>query len=456
MKTITTINPATERNLHNYSIHSPADALQIIDYLYWQQKDFSHTSYAERAAIFKNLAHELRTEIAPLAELITAEMGKPIAQSKAEVEKCAWVCDYYAENGAEFLRDVEISTDAFKSFVSFRPLGVTLGIMPWNFPFWQVFRYAVPSLMAGNTALLKHASNVSGSSLVIERLFEDAGFPKNTFRSIIYPASAMEDIIGNPAIKTVSITGSTAAGKNVASLAGKYLKKCVLELGGSDPYVVLKDADLISAVSACAKGRLINGGQSCIAAKRFIVVKDVINQFTEQLVTEFKKYKTGNPSDEKFSVGPLAKKEFVDEIQQICGASEKMGALCIYKEDIQYNEGYYFAPRIYTNVTSQMPLFREETFGPVAVIIEAKDDKDAFRLANDSVFGLGGAVFTSDKNYGELAAKHYIDAGSVFVNDFVRSDPRLPFGGINESGYGRELSPFGIREFTNIKTVYIK
>ncbi|MCC6548621.1 MAG: NAD-dependent succinate-semialdehyde dehydrogenase [Ignavibacteriaceae bacterium] len=456
MKTITTINPATERNLHDYSIHTHAEALQIIEYLYLQQKDFSQTSYSERSGFLKNLAKELRTEIAPLAELITAEMGKPLAQSRAEIEKCVWVCDYYAENGAEVLKDIEIQTDASKSVVSFRPLGVTLGIMPWNFPFWQVFRFAVPSIMAGNTALLKHASNVCGCSLVIERLFEDAGFPKNVFRSIIYPASAMEDIIGHPAVKTVSITGSTSAGKNVASLAGKYLKKSVLELGGSDPYVVLKDADILSAVSSCAKGRLINGGQSCIAAKRFIVVKEVVKEFTELLIAEFSKYKTGSPMDEQFSVGPLAKKEFVDEIQQICDSSEKFGATCVYKEKLNYSEGYYFAPRIYTNVTCQMPLFREETFGPVGVIIEAIDNADAFRLANDSVFGLGGAVFTSDNMYGEHAAKYYIEAGSVFVNDFVRSDPRLPFGGINESGYGRELAPFGIREFTNIKTVYIK
>lgn len=456
MKTIVTINPATERNLHEYSIHSSAEASKIIELLNDQQKSFRRTSFAERAELLKNLAQELRSEINPLAELITSEMGKPLAQSRAEVEKCAWVCDYYAENGAEFLKDVEISTDAYKSFVSFRPLGVTLGIMPWNFPFWQVFRFAVPSVMAGNTALLKHASNVSGSSLVIERLFEDAGFPKNVFRSIIYPASRMEDIIGNPAIKTVSITGSTIAGKSVASLAGKYLKKCVLELGGSDPYIVLKDADLVSAVSACAKGRLINGGQSCIAAKRFIVVKEVVKEFTELLIAEFGKYKTGNPMDENFSVGPLAKKEFVDEIQLICDSSEKLGAKCVYKEELDYREGYYFAPRIYTGVTSRMPLFREETFGPVAVVIEARDNEEAVRLANDSVFGLGGAVFTGDRTYGELAAKEYIEAGSVFVNDFVRSDPRLPFGGINESGYGRELSPFGIREFTNIKTVYIK
>lgn len=456
MKTIVTVNPATERNLHEYAIHTSSEASKIIELLDKQQRSYARTSSAERAGLLKNLAHELRTEITPLAELITSEMGKPLAQSRAEVEKCAWVCDYYAENGAEFLKDQEIVTDAFKSFVSFRPLGVTLGIMPWNFPFWQVFRFAVPSVMAGNTALLKHASNVCGSSLVIERLFEDAGFPKNTFRSIIYPASAMEDIIGNPAIKTISITGSTIAGKSVASLAGKYLKKCVLELGGSDPYVVLGDADISSAVAACAKGRLINGGQSCIAAKRFIVVMDVVKEFTERLITEFKKYKTGNPMDEQFSVGPLAKKEFVDEIQQICDSSEKLGAKCVYKEDLNYQTEYYFAPRIYTEVTNQMPLFREETFGPVAVIIEANNNEDAFRLANDSVFGLGGAVFTSDRSYGELAAKEYIEAGSVFVNDFVRSDPRLPFGGINESGYGRELAPFGIREFTNIKTVYIK
>lgn len=456
MKTIATVNPATEKTLHEYKLHSRQEAEEIIASLSHQQKEFRKTSFKERALLLKNLSQELRSETTALAELITSEMGKPLAQAKAEVEKCAWVCDYYAENGELFLQDTEIATDAFKSLVSFRPLGVTLGIMPWNFPFWQVFRFAVPSVMAGNTALLKHASNVSGSSLVIERLFEDAGFPKNVFRSIIYPAASMEDIISHPAVKTVSITGSTLAGKSVASIAGKYLKKCVLELGGSDPYVVLKDADLPLAVAACAKGRLINGGQSCIAAKRFIVVKDVVKEFSELLVSEFKTYRTGNPMDQQYSVGPLAKKEFVDEIALICESSEKMGARLIYREEAAFSEGFYFTPRIYTGVTSEMSLFREETFGPVAVIIEAKDADDAFRLANDSPFGLGGAVFTSDRQFGEMAAKEYIEAGSVFVNDFVRSDPRLPFGGINESGYGRELAPFGIREFTNIKTVYIK
>lgn len=456
MKYIKTINPANGKQLNQYAVHSKDEAYGIISEVAAAQKRYAASSIKYRADLLIKLAGILRTDANKYAGLMTDEMGKPITQSLAEVEKCAWLCDYYAENGEGFLQDKLVSTSATKSFVSFRPLGISLAIMPWNFPFWQVFRFAVPAVLAGNGALLKHASNVTGCSLMIEGIFKQAGFPENLFRSIVYPASAMEDIIGHPAVKTVSLTGSTPAGKSVASIAGKYLKKCVLELGGSDPYIVLNDADITETVSACTKGRLINGGQSCIAAKRFLVEEKIYNDFKEVLIKEFSGYSYGDPSKESTFVGPLAKAEFVNELEDICNRAEKAGDKKIFAAETISETDCYFAPAVYESFSPDSPLMREETFGPVAVLFKVKNIQEALEIANGTSFGLGAAIFSKNTAYAEEIAKEQIEAGSVFVNDFVKSDPRLPFGGINESGYGRELSEFGLLEFTNIKTIYIK
>jgi succinate-semialdehyde dehydrogenase/glutarate-semialdehyde dehydrogenase len=383
-------------------------------------------------------------------------MGKPIVQSRAEVEKCAWVCEFYADNAEKFLADEIIKTEATKSFVSFQPLGVILAIMPWNFPFWQVFRFAVPNLMAGNAGLLKHASNVSGCALAIEDVFRKAGFPKNLFRSLLVKSNNVKEIISNPKVQAVTLTGSVPAGKSVASLAGSLIKKTVLELGGSDPYVILEDADLEKAAMSCVTSRLLNAGQSCIAAKRFIIVESVYDEFEKLYLEIMSKKKMGDPLDEKNDLGPQASFQLRDELHEQVLKSVGQGARLILGGKIPEIDGAYYPPTILTNVKPGMAAFDEELFGPVAALIKAKDEEDAINLANKSVFGLGASVFTRDLKRGEHIAKEKLNAGCCFVNDFVKSDPRLPFGGIKESGYGRELSLFGIREFVNIKSVYIK
>ena len=387
---------------------------------------------------------------------MTLEMGKPIAQSRAEVEKCAWVCEYYAENAEKFLSDELITTDASKSFVTFQPLGVVLAVMPWNFPFWQVFRFAAPSLMAGNSGILKHASNVSGCALAIEEVFREAGFPKNLFKTILVPSSEMESVIKNEKIKAVTLTGSVPAGKSVAKTAGSVLKKTVMELGGSDPYVILEDADLEMAAETCVNARLINGGQSCIAAKRFIVVEKIYNEFEKLFVEKMKLKKMGDPFDESNDLGPQASVSLRDDLHKQVEKSIKLGAELLLGGKIPEIKGAYYPPTVLSNVKKGMPAYDEELFGPVAAIIKSKDETEAIKIANDTIFGLGAAVFTSDMKRGEKIAKEKLQAGCCFVNAFVKSDPRLPFGGIKESGYGRELSAFGIKEFVNIKTIYIK
>ena len=387
---------------------------------------------------------------------MTLEMGKPIAQSRAEVEKCAWVCEYYAENAEKFFSDEMIETDASKSFVSFQPLGIVLAVMPWNFPFWQVFRFAAPGLMAGNAGILKHASNVSGCALAIEEVFREAGFPENLFRTILVPSSQMEKVIKNEKIKAVTLTGSVPAGKAVAKTAGSVLKKTVMELGGSDPYVILEDADLEMAADTCVTARFINGGQSCIAAKRFIVVEKVYDEFEKLFIEKMKSKKMGDPIDESNDIGPQASVPLRDELHQQVEKSIKLGAELLLGGKIPELKGAYYPPTVLSNVKKGMPAYDEELFGPVAALIKAKDESEAIKIANDTIFGLGAAVFTGDVARGEKIAKEKLHAGCCFVNAFVKSDPRLPFGGIKESGYGRELSVYGIREFVNIKSIYIK
>lgn len=434
----------------------PSEVNNIIDLTADAFEKWKETSFSHRSNLMMKAAQVLKAKREEYSELMTLEMGKPISQSKAEVEKCAWVCEYYADNTEKFLKDELIQTDASKSFVTYQPLGTVLAVMPWNFPFWQVFRFAAPGLMAGNAGILKHASNVSGCALAIEEVFREAGFPENLFRTILVPSSQMEAVIKNKKIKAVTLTGSVTAGKAVGKTAGSVLKKTVMELGGSDPYIILEDADLEMASETCVNARLINAGQSCIAAKRFIVVEKVYDEFEKLFVAKMKIKKMGNPFDESNHIGPQASVLLRDELHQQVVKSVELGAKLLLGGEIPETVGAWYPPTVLSNVKKGMPAYDEELFGPVAAIIKVKDENQAIEFANDSIFGLGAAVFTRDNERGEKIAAEKLQAGCCFVNAFVKSDPRLPFGGIKESGYGRELSSFGIREFVNIKTVYIK
>ena len=453
---IQSINPANNQVIKTYQEISDVELSEVLAKMQTAFDEWKTKSFKYRASLMKTAGEILRSKREEFSKLMTLEMGKPIVQSRAEIDKCAWVCDYYADNAEKFLQDEIIQTDASKSFVTYQPLGVVLAVMPWNFPFWQVFRFAAPTLMAGNVGLLKHASNVSGCSLAIEEIFSEAGLPEFVFKSIILGSSRVKDLIANPIVQAVSLTGSVPAGKSVASVAGSNIKKTVLELGGSDPYVVLEDADLNETVQTCVTSRLLNGGQSCIAAKRFIVVEKVYHKFVELYVSFMKQKKMGDPFDESNDIGPQASVKLRDELHDQVLRSINSGAKLLLGGFIPELDGAYYPPTVLVDVTPGIPAFDEELFGPVAAIIKAKDEDDAIALANKSVFGLGAAVFTKDIAKGEKIAREKLNAGSCFVNQFVRSDPRLPFGGIKESGYGRELSIFGIREFVNIKTVVIK
>ena len=450
------INPTNGKLILSYPEMTIDEVDKVLHLVKDTFNEWKETTFNERAKLMLNTANVLREQSEELSKLMTEEMGKPIAQSRAEIEKCAWVCEYYAENAEKFLSDELITTDAAKSFVTYQPLGVILAVMPWNFPFWQVFRFASPSLMAGNAAILKHSSNVSGCALAIEEIFRKAGFPKNLFRTILLPSSQMDKVIKNEIIKAVTLTGSVPAGKAVAAIAGSVLKKTVLELGGSDPYIILKDADLQLAADNCTTARLINGGQSCIAAKRFIVVEKIYDEFEKLFINSMKIKKMGDPFDDTNDIGPQASKSLRDELHQQVLQSIEKGAKLLLGGVVPEGGGAYYPPTILSNVTKGMPAYDDELFGPVAALIKVKNEEEAIKVANDSVFGLGAAVFTKDEKSGGKIAKEKIIAGSCFVNTFVKSDPRLPFGGVNESGYGRELSYLGIREFVNIKTVYIK
>jgi len=450
------INPSDSKIIREYTEYSDEKVTEIIAGAESAFEKWKEISFGKRSRLMKNAAEVLRKRKDELAGLMTLEMGKPINQSFAEVEKCAWVCDYYAENGEKFLEDEIVKTDASKSFITCQPLGVILAIMPWNFPFWQVFRFAAPGLMAGNTGLLKHSSNVSGCALAIENIFTDAGFPKGVFTTLLIGSKKVEGVIYHKSIKGVTLTGSTPAGISVATAAVKVLKKVVLELGGSDPYIILEDADLEAAADSCTTARLLNGGQSCIAAKRFIVVEPVYEKFVKLFYEKMKAKRMGDPMDGTNDLGPQAREDLRDELHQQVKLSQELGAKIILGGEIPGGEGAYYPPTILVNVSRGMPAYHEELFGPVASVIKVKDEAEAIKTANDTVFGLGAAVFTKDVKRGEEIARNKIEAGSCFVNAFVKSDPRLPFGGVKESGFGRELSLYGIKEFVNIKTVYIK
>lgn len=455
---ISSINPTNGKLIKSYKEDSDKQISGKIEKTHATWLKWRETSFSTRADLLKNAAALLLKRKQELATLMASEMGKPISAGISEIEKCAAVCDYYAENGAEFLKEEMIATEASKSYVSFQPLGVVLAVMPWNFPFWQLFRFLAPALMAGNAGLLKHASNVTGCALAIEELINAAGFPKDIFQVLVISSKFVKQVIAHPLVKAVTLTGSTEAGKQVAQQAGANLKKTVLELGGSDPYLVLADADLEEAAEICMQSRLINNGQSCIAAKRFIVVKEIEKEFTRIFLKKMQSKVTGDPFDARTELGPMARTDLRDELHQQVKENINAGAKCILGGEIPDFKGKhaYYTPTVLSGIKKGMPGYEEELFGPVALIISAKNEEDAIRIANDSPFGLGAAVFTADVRRGEEIAAKRLNAGSCFVNSLVKSDSRLPFGGINQSGYGRELSAFGIREFVNIKTVYLK
>ncbi|MBR9974687.1 MAG: NAD-dependent succinate-semialdehyde dehydrogenase [Bacteroidetes bacterium] len=449
------INPATGETLGRYDEHSTAEAADIVARNAQAFVSWRVTPFSKRATLLRAAAAELRLRSDEYARTITQEMGKPITQSRSEVEKCAWVCDWYAEHAERILAEEPLESDASDSHVRFDPIGPVLAVMPWNFPFWQVFRFAAPALMAGNTCLLKHASNVPGCALMIEEVFHRAGFPQDCFRTLMLPSSGVQAVIEHPAVAAVTLTGSESAGSHVAAAAGKRLKKSVLELGGSDPFIVLGDADIAEAARTGALARMINTGQSCIAAKRFIVTEDAAEEFLAAFVSAVVNMRIGDPMDDATEVGALAREDLLLDLDAQVRASVAQGAEVLTGGRRLDGPGIFYLPTVLGNVQKGMPAFDEETFGPVAAVITVSDEDEAVAVANDSEFGLGASLWTRDRERA-LRLLPRIEAGSVFVNGLVKSDPRLPFGGIKRSGYGRELSHYGIREFVNIKTVWIK
>ena len=448
-----TVNPATLESGRSYEGHSDREAAQIVDavdaaFRSWRRLDFGARAERMRAA-----AAVLRERRNALATLMTDEMGKPIADGRAEIDKCASACEHFADGAADYLARDTVAIDGADAFVTFNPLGVVLAVMPWNFPFWQVFRFAAPTLMAGNAAVLKHASNVPGCALAIESVFRDAGFPADLFRTALVPGKSVDALIAHPRIAAVTLTGSVAAGRSVAKAAGGELKKCVLELGGSDAYVVLDDVDVRAAATICARARMVNGGQSCIAGKRFIAVRSVRPAFEAALVDAMRDYPMGDPREEATRFGPLQSVVARDQVHAQVEASIRGGARLLLGGELPDRRGAWYPATVLSDVKPGQPAHDEEVFGPVAAVIEAADEEEAIAIANASEFGLGSAVLTRDRARGERIAAERLEAGLSFVNDNVRSDPRLPFGGVKHSGFGRECAGFGIREFVNIKTV---
>ncbi len=451
---IQTLNPATEETVKIFNEMTRDEVERIIQKSHQAFLSWRKTSFSERRELMHNAANILRKKKNELAKTMTLEMGKPIKQGEAEAEKCAWVCDYYAENAESILSKEAIKTDASESYVRFDPLGIVLAVMPWNFPFWQVFRFAAPGLMAGNVGVLKHASNVPMCAEAIENIFNEAGFPDGTFKNLVISSKLVPYVIDHPFVKAATLTGSEDAGKHVAERSGKNLKKTVMELGGSDPFIILPDADLEKASSVAVTARMINNGQSCIAAKRFIVTEAVYDDFLKLFAEKMSAVKIGDPMEESTELGPLAREDLLLELHAQVTESVKAGAKILIGGERTGTKGFYYPPTILTDVHKGMPAYEQELFGPVASVIKAKDEADAIRIANDSAFGLGASLWTNDIKNAKVLAKE-IETGSVFINGLVKSDPRLPFGGIKISGYGRELSHYGIKEFVNIKTVWI-
>jgi succinate-semialdehyde dehydrogenase / glutarate-semialdehyde dehydrogenase len=451
---IQSINPATGEVLENFQETSMSEIDEILEAAETTFHEWRHRPFAERTQKMRQAAALLRAGKEKYARTMSLEMGKPIVQGEAEAEKCAWTCDYYAEHAEAFLADQLRETEASRSYIRFEPLGPVLAIMPWNFPFWQVFRFAAPALMAGNAGILKHASNVPRCALHIEDIFREAGFPKDLFRTVLAGPEKVSAVIADPRIRAATLTGSEGAGSKVAAQAGREIKKTVLELGGSDPFIVLEDADVQKAAKMAADARLINSGQSCIAAKRFIVVEKVAGAFLEAFVSEMRSRKMGDPLDRQTQVGPQARDDLRASLHRQVEESVKRGAKLLLGGQIPEGRGAFYPPTVLDSVSKGMPAFDEETFGPVAAVIRAEDEADAIRLANDSPFGLGASLWTQNRARAERVVGE-IEAGCVFVNELVKSDPRLPFGGVKRSGYGRELSEYGIREFMNIKSVWM-
>ncbi|HTG00424.1 MAG TPA: NAD-dependent succinate-semialdehyde dehydrogenase [Nitrospirota bacterium] len=453
-RTIQSVNPYTEMVIKEFEL---LDRSKVDRQVEVSRKTFSNwrgMPVAERVKYIKRLADTLRAEKRTYAEIMTREMGKPIKEAIAEVEKCAWLCDYYAEHAEAFLRPEEVKTEAKKSYIMFQPLGVVLAIMPWNFPFWQAFRFGIPAVAAGNVVLLKHASNVPGSALAIEEAFRKAGFPDNVFKTLIIDAGEALRLIDEDLVDAVSLTGSNKAGEEVGAHAGGKVKKLVLELGGSDAFVVLDDADVEKAGRTAANARVINGGQSCIAAKRFIVMDSVAARFKKHFIDRLKELKIGDPLDESTDIGPVARKDILDSLKvQLRDASAK-GAEII-QVDQPNKKGLFFAPAVVYNPKPNTKVLTEEVFGPIAPIVVVKDENEAVRVANDTEYGLGAAVWSRNTDRAERVAS-MLEAGAIAINDSVKSDPRLPFGGVKKSGIGRELSHYGLKEFVNIKSVVVK
>ena len=451
---IASINPATDEVLRTFDAHTRE---QVEDAIAGAQDAFvawRARSFAERAVPMNRLAALLRERSDRYARLMTLEMGKPITEAKAEIEKCALGCEFFAENAERFLSPEIVKTTAQKSYVAYEPLGIVLAVMPWNFPFWQVIRFAAPAFMAGNAAILKHASNVPQCALAIEEAFRDAGFPDGLLRTLLLAGAQVEPVIADERIRAVTLTGSSATGARIAAAAGRALKKAVLELGGSDPFIVLADADVANAAAIGVRARNQNTGQSCIAAKRFLVADPIRGEFEKRFVAGVDALRIGDPLDAKTQIGPLARADLRDNLERQVKESVRMGARLLTGGKRWGDRGAFYTPTVLADVTPDMPVFAEETFGPVAAIIRARDADEAIELANRTEYGLGANLWTRDTATAERLARR-IESGQVFINGMVASDPRLPFGGVKHSGFGRELSAFGIREFVNIQTVWI-
>jgi succinate-semialdehyde dehydrogenase/glutarate-semialdehyde dehydrogenase len=453
-KLIQSVNPATEEVLESFEPAAPEHIEGALSMAQRTFREWRQTGFAERAEPMRQAAAYLRQHKERLAGLITAEMGKPIVEAEAEIEKCAWNCAFYADHAERFLANELHPSNASESYVGFTPLGVILAIMPWNFPFWQVIRFAAPALMAGNAAILKHASNVPQCALAVANVFEASGFPKGAFQTLLLPGSGVTRLIEDPRITAVTLTGSDGAGSEVAAAAGRVIKKTVLELGGSDPFLVLEDADLEAAVATGVRARYQNAGQSCIAAKRFIIVERIFDEFQERFVEAVERLRMGDPTDRTTQIGPLARNDLRETLEQQVRRSSEQGAKLLVGGGRRSGRGYYFTPTVLTDVRPDMPASCEEVFGPVAALLKVRNADEAVQVANDSPYGLGANLWTSDLSRARRLARD-IQAGQVFINGMVTSDPRLPFGGVKRSGYGRELSAYGIREFVNIQTVWI-
>ncbi len=451
----TSLNPSTNQVIQTYASWDSRRLEQALEKTRYAQRAWAQTAFAQRAEVLRHAVTQLRAQHDRYALLITQEMGKPLREARAEVEKCTTVCDYYAQHGEEFMRAEPVESEASKSYVAHHPLGVVLAVMPWNFPFWQVFRAAAPALMAGNALLLKHAPNVPQCALAIEAIFRDCGLPDDVFTNLMIEVEQVAETIASPHVHAVTLTGSEAAGRKVAALAGQHLKKCVLELGGSDPFIVLHDADLELAVNMAVASRFMNCGQSCIAAKRFIVVPQIADEFLHQLKAKVEALVLGNPMNDATQVGPMARLDLRDELHRQITDSIAQGAVVVTGCQPVERAGFFYQPSILDHVTSNTRAYHEELFGPIATVIRAANEADALRIANETRFGLGSSIWSKDTARAEQLAAH-IQAGCTFINGMVKSDPRLPFGGVKASGYGRELSRLGMHEFVNAKTVWVR